>query len=82
MPHIETEVENPILFETRLEQHAREFMTISSPVANDGVPERDYYGHLITRNDEYMVVGEHYVLIDNMLDYCEQILGFDWCIKK
>ena len=74
-------VENPILFETRLEQVAREFVVEDAP-AFDAVPSRDYFGYRITKGDEYMIIGGHYVLIENLADYCEKVLGFEWCIKK
>ena len=74
-------VENPILFETRLEQVAREFVVEDAP-AFDAVPSRDYFGYRITKGDEYMIIGGHYVLIENLADYCEKVLGFEWFIKK
>ena len=74
-------VENPILFETRLEQVTREIVVEDAP-AFDAVPSRDYFGYRITKGDEYMIIGSHHVLIENLADYCEKVLGFDWCIKK
>lgn len=74
-------VENPILFETRMEQVEREIMVEDAPVF-DAVPSRDYFGSRITKGDEYMIIGGHYVLIENLADYCEKVLGFEWFIKK
>ncbi|WP_431030089.1 hypothetical protein [Lysinibacillus sp. LZ02] len=74
-------VENPILFETRMEQVAREFIVEDAP-AIDTAPSRDYFGFRITKGDEYMIIGSHHVLIENVPDYCEKVLCFDWCTKK
>ena len=74
-------VENPILFEIRLEQMAREIMVEDTSVF-DEVPSRDYFGSCITKGDEYMIIGGHHVLIENLADYCEKVLGFEWCVKK
>ena len=76
-------VENPILFETRLEQIAREIMVEDTPVF-DEVPSRDYFGFRITKDDDYMIdpLTGNYVLLENLPEYCEKVLDFDWCIKK
>ena len=76
-------VENPILFETRMEQVAREIMVEDTPVF-DGVPSRDYFGFRITKDDEFLIDPQtgNYVLVENIPEYCEKVLGFDWCIKK
>ena len=76
-------VENPILFETRLEQVVREIVVEDAP-AFDAVPSRDYFGSRITKKDECMIDPEtgDYVLAENAFEYCVQVRGFEWCVKK
>ena len=76
-------VENPILFETRLEQVAREIV-VEDETAFDAVPSRDYFGYRITKGDEYMIDPEtgDYVLVENVPLYCEQVKGWEWYVKK
>lgn len=78
------QVENPMIL-GRIERHQQppKLVVINTADDNDiDNPAYDIFGHIIVRNDEYYVFGEHVIHVENIERYFEEYLKAEWRQKK
>lgn len=76
-------VENPMVL-GRIERYPAPRLVVVNPKESNDIdnPKYDVYGQFIAPNDDYFVLQNHVIHLENLGQYFEEHLKAKWKVKK